>query len=71
MIKVDVWYYSLDPYFYEGPGTLDRFKLEASSGESREYLQGTQEEERQDVQEFIDWVRGKHPGEEVIDCTGI
>ena len=35
MIKVDVWYYSLDPYFYEGPGTLDRFDLEASTGEKR------------------------------------
>lgn len=71
MIKVDVWYYSLDPYFYEGPGTLDRFDLEASTGEKRTFLQGTIEEEKRDVKEFINWVRGKHPDEEVVDCTGI
>jgi len=47
------------------------FTLYSSSGESRVYLQGTQEEEKKIVSEFINWVRGKHPEEEIIDCTGI
>lgn len=71
MITINIWYYTLDPDFEEGPGTLDRFELASSSGESREYLQGTHEQEMRDVEEFINWVRGKHPGEEIIDCTGI
>lgn len=70
MITVSIWYYSLDPDFEEGPGTLDRFELEASTGERREYLQGTPEEINKDVEEFLTWVRQRHPGESVeMDCT--
>lgn len=70
MITVSIYYYSLDPDFEEGPGTLDRFELSASSGEKSEYLQGTPEQEEKDVAEFIDRVRRRHPGEQVeLDCT--
>lgn len=70
MITVSIWYYSLDPDFEEGPGTLDRFEISASSGEKQEYLQGTPEQIRKDVDEFLAWVRQRHPGEVVeMDCT--
>ena len=47
------------------------FTVYSSNGESRVYLQGSQEENRKNVEEFIAWVRGKHPDEEIVDRTGI
>lgn len=47
------------------------FTVYSSEGESRVYLQSTEAEKKAKINEFINWVRGKHPEEEVIDCTGI
>lgn len=47
------------------------FTVYADSGEAKNYIQGSQEENKAKIKEFINWVRGKHPGEKVIDCTGI
>lgn len=46
------------------------FTVYASSGEAKNYIQGSPEENSAKIKEFINWVRGKHPGEEVIDRTG-
>lgn len=46
------------------------FTVYSNSGEAKNYIQGSQEENRKNVEEFINWVRGKHPDEEIIDCTG-
>lgn len=47
------------------------FTIYSSSGEAKNYVQGSQEENSAKIKEFINWVRGKHPEEEVIDHTGI
>ena len=47
------------------------FTIYSDSGESESHIQGSQEENNEKIKEFISWVRGKHPEEEVIDCTGI
>lgn len=46
------------------------FTIFSSSGESVSYIQSTPEENEEKIKEFIAWVRGKHPDEEIIDCTG-
>lgn len=69
MITVKV-IYGFEPDEYGDP--LEWwFTVYSNSGESRVYLQGTIEEEKRDVKEFIAWVRGRHPGEEIVDNTGI
>ena len=69
MINIKITY-GFEPDVYGDP--LEWwFTVYSSKGESESHIQGSQESNRKHVEEFIDRVRGKHPGEEVIDCTGI
>lgn len=47
------------------------FTVYSNSGESKNYVQGSHEENRALIEDFINWVRGRHPDETIIDCTGI
>lgn len=47
------------------------FTVYSDSGESKNYVQGSQEENRALIKDFISWVRGRHPDETIIDCTDI
>lgn len=46
------------------------FTVYSSSGEAESYVQADPEENRAKISKFISWVRGKHPDETIIDCTG-
>lgn len=46
------------------------FTVFSSSGENASYIQSSDKENRAKIEEFITWVRGRHPGETIVDCTG-
>lgn len=69
MITIKV-IYGFEPDVYGDPVEY-WFTVYSDSGESESYVQADPEENRAKISEFINRVRGKHPNEEVIDCTGI